>query len=324
MHRFVFGLGVLVGVVGVGCRAKPATTTSADVTASAAGACDPARDRAAILRMAGTFDVTFDFDETDALTPGYTPHTSETTDAREVVLVLEDSPHLVSLQHVLLLRDGGGEVIPQKHWRQDWRFEDTRLLEFQGHGTWQRRDLPPSAVKCTWSQAVFEVSDAPRYESFGRWTHTANESAWTSAPTWRPLPRREYTKRSDYDVLVGTNRHVITADGWRHEQDNVKHVLASRSDLVRERGLNRYVRAELSGADVVRAYMNDTARFWSAVRAEWADLEAKSPRLTLAFEVDKKQLYEHLFPLAEELEKSPPDVQRAKAHDAIAPYVTLR
>jgi hypothetical protein len=317
MRRFVPLL--VVGVVG--CHSSGATKVT---SAEAVRDCDPARDRAAILRMAGTFDVTFDFEETDVLTPGYERRPASVTDAREVVLVLDDSERSVSLQHVLLLRSGGGEVMPQKHWRQDWRFEDTRLLEFKGKGTWERRDLPPAAVQCAWSQSVFEVTDAPRYESVGRWKHDANESAWTSERTWRPLPRREYTKRSDYDVLIGTNRHVVAANGWRHEQDNVKHVLASGSDLVRERGLNRYVRAELAGADEVRTYMRDRAQFWSAVRAEWAELEAKSPRLSLAFEVEGKQLYEHLFPLSDELRASPPAVQRSRAHEAIAPYVTAR
>lgn len=310
-------LSLWIGLLG--CHSPGETKLSS--SAATTRACDPARDRTAVLAMAGTYDVNFDFAETEVLTPGYTPRAEYMTDAREVVLVLEDSERFVSLQHLLLLRDGGGEVVPQKHWRQDWRFEDAKLLEFQGKGTWQRRDLSAADVKCTWSQAVFEVSDAPRYESIGRWTHTASESVWTSGPTWRPLPRREYTKRSDYDVLLGTNRHVVTRDGWRHEQDNTKYVLASHSNLVRERGVNRYVRADLSGADVVRNYMTDTARFWRAVRTEWSDVEERNPRFTLAFEVREKQLYEVLFPLALELRAGEDATQRSRAHDAIAPFV---
>lgn len=325
MRRFP----LLVCLVVVACRpAAETNVTSAVGAAPLAGSaptCDPARDRAAILQMAGDYDVSFDFAETAALTEGYRPRPAYATDAREIVIVLEDSEHFVSLQHLLLLRDGGGEVMPQKHWRQDWRFEDRELLEFQGNGTWQARELPAAAVRCTWSQAVFEVSDAPRYESVGRWIHSPGdhgESAWTSGRTWRPLPRREYTKRKDYDVLVGTNRHVMTKDGWRHEQDNVKHVLATGSDLVRERGVNTYTRAELAGADVVRSYMHDTTGFWTAVRAEWADIERKNTRFTLSFEVEGKQLYEHLFPLAAEAHGSAPADQRRRVHDAIAPYVT--
>ena len=35
--------------------------------------------------------------------------------------------------------------------------------------------------------------------------------------TWRPLPRREYTRRSDYNALDVVNRHTIVPGGWTHE-----------------------------------------------------------------------------------------------------------
>ena len=28
------------------------------------------------------------------------------------------------------------------------------------------------------------------------------------------LPRREYTKRDDYDIMIRGNRHEIVSDGW--------------------------------------------------------------------------------------------------------------
>ena len=50
----------------------------------------------------------------------------------------------------------------------------------------------------------------PIETAFGRWEHFGNVSTWLSSTTWRPLPRREFSVRKDYDVLVGTNRHTIT------------------------------------------------------------------------------------------------------------------
>ena len=47
--------------------------------------------------------------------------------------------------------------------------------------------------------------------------HGGGVSTWISDETWRPLPRREFSVRKDYDVLVGTNRHTITAQGWVQE-----------------------------------------------------------------------------------------------------------
>lgn len=42
--------------------------------------------------------------------------------------------------------------------------------------------------------------------------------------TSSPLPRREYTKRDDYNVMLRGNRHEITDYGWMHEQDNDKMI----------------------------------------------------------------------------------------------------
>jgi hypothetical protein len=58
------------------------------------------------------------------------------------------------------------------------------------------------------------------------------------------LPRREYTKRSDYQVVEVVNRHTLTPADWIHEQDNTKIVLGSAGThaLAREVGVNSYSR----------------------------------------------------------------------------------
>jgi len=281
--------------------------------APSGGKCDVARDRAAIRGMAGAFRVSFAFDETEALAPGYTLRPAYRADAAEVVELLEETDRKLVLQHVLVLTGSDGVASPLKHWRQDWTFEDTDLVEFEGNGTFEHRTLSPAEVRCTWSQAVFEVDDAPRYESFGRWAHQGETSSWTSAETWRPLPRREYTKRSDYDVLVATNRHVVTPSGWAHEQDNVKLVLDGRRALVRERGLNRYERTELAPAAVARAYLRNTAEFWRGVRAHWARAIERSSRFEVEAEHERRPRYEGLFELAGQGEPVEQRLARARA-----------
>ena len=91
--------------------------------------------------------------------------------------------------------------------------------------------------------------------------------------TWRPLPRREFTVRSDYDVLVGVNRATVLPSGWVHEQDNLKLVLDEhakpRADapyIARELGIDRYERIkgfDFSAGDV---YWQKTGEFWRVVR----------------------------------------------------------
>jgi len=264
--------------------------------------------------MAGSYQVVFDFEETEVLAPGYVTHPPLNTEALELVVVVVDAPGRVSLQHLLVV--GGGVT---KHWRQDWAFEDRELLEFKGRNTWTERQVSTDEAHCSWTQAVFEVDDSPRYEGIGRWAHDAQGSVWQSNETWRPLPRREYTKRSDYDVLLGVNRHRITRTGWEHEQANVKVVLAPHQPLVRERGLNRFTRVDAETTKEAASYWQATAAFWQQVREEWARVLGPRNSLRLTTEVAGKRLYEPLFERAEA--RIEPGATSAFIHETIARYL---
>lgn len=308
------------------CAASPQPTPASSIPPvetdrtpppAAAPTCDRARDREAIVAMAGDFRVSFDFEETEIVAPGYEKHPPYHETAREVVVVVEDSPERIALQHVLIIPGTKGEATAMRHWRQDWIFEDRELVEYRANGAWERRTLPAADVGCTWSQAVYGVVDEPRYESWGTWRHEGERSTWTSHETWRPLPRREHTKRKDYDVLVAENRHVVTSTGWVHEQDNHKLVLATSATLVREKGENRYGKAEYQEAAIARAYLRDTDPFWTHVRASWEGVLAQRNRFTICTEIDGKPLYEHLFALADPKKAKGELAGRAKQADEL-------
>jgi len=103
---------------------------------------------------------------------------------------------------------------------------------FAGDERFETRAVPTAERRGAWSQTVYQVDDSPRYGSVGRWVHSAEASIWEGGEAWRPLPRREHSVRSDYQVLAGRNRHTILPTGWVHEQDNSKLVLTqvSRSE----------------------------------------------------------------------------------------------
>lgn len=265
------------------------------------------RDRAAILAMAGEYRVTFDFRETVPLRAGYELKSPYHAQATEFVEVVEDAGDRIVLQHVLVL-DGkeGNDAEPGKrvvkHWRQDWEYEATRLFEFRGYNTWAPRDLSADEVRGAWVQRVFQVDDSPRYQGFGKWVHDGSISTWTSNPTWRPLPRREWTKRQDYHVLVAVNRHTVTPQGWYHEQDNTKLVLDDAGQpagddaaLVREIGVNTYLPADDWDFSAGREYWRKTGGYWADVRAAWADLFTQGRAIRLQKQVDGEPMFRHLF-----------------------------
>lgn len=257
------------------------------------------RDRQAILAMAGEYRVSFNFEETAALTGGYTLKAPYHSEATELVTVLEDSPARIVLQHILVL---GEEQRVVKHWRQDWVWQPEQVFEYLGERRWRVRELSPEEVRGAWSQSVWQVDDSPRYAAIGRWHHDGNQSVWTSETTWRPLPRREYTTRDDYDVMVAVNRHVITPSGWLHEQDNAKLVTRDKQYrlLAREYGRNRYER--ISDYDFTPAleYWDRTEDYWAEVRRTWKALFADRREVALVEKVGDENLWERMFRLADE------------------------
>jgi hypothetical protein len=280
------------------------------------------RDRAAILALAGDYRVSFHFMESLGLTPDYKPIRSYHSWATEHVRVLEDTGRFISLQHTLVMffqNPDGTPSVPMltKHWRQDWTYEDTDLHTFRGKSSWARRRPTAAEAAGAWSQAVFQVDDSPRYEALGRWEHRGNLSVWTSEREWRPLPRREYTVRKDYDVMEGVHRIVLTPTGWVHEQNNWKRVAgepansASANDGPRyvgaEIGLDRYERITTPSLAVADEYWQKTGAYWAIVRRVWAEEFARRERFTLRSEVDGQQLFEHHFAYAEKLASQPFD-----------------
>lgn len=253
-------------------------------------------DRAAILAMAGEYEVHFHFQETVALREDYVRKPAQDSGAYEWVTVIEDAPERIVLQHILV--DKKGQVT--KHWRQDWVYEAKQRFEFTADQTWTLMPLDESSTRGAWTQCVFEVSDAPRYCGTGRWRHAYGQPTWTSDRSWRPLPRREYSKRDDYNAINAENRHTITPTGWTHEQDNSKVVRGPDGNqvLTREFGFNDYRRTQTIDFAPARRYWQSTESFWAEVRAVWSARLAETGWLRLDTPVSGMPIIQGLFELA--------------------------
>ena len=263
----------------------------------------PATDRDAILAMQGEYLVDFAFDETVTLQAGYERKPAMRSGADELVIVIEDIPGRIVMQHILV--DAKSQHVT-KHWRQDWVFEASTRFEFTDDQTWTVHAIPAATNEGAWTQCVYEVSDAPRYCGTGRWKHHGGVSTWTSDLSWRPLPRREYTKRDDYNALSVVNRHTITPNGWTHEQFNTKVLRrpdGSRLELVREFGFNDYQRAEDIDFSAAHAYWSATGGFWAKVRSRWDVLLTRGPGAHLKTGIDGMAMIMPLFGQAATLEE---------------------
>ena len=284
---------------------KPVATvvcTTLLLSVGQAWAADPVRDRQAILAMQGDYTVDFAFDETVLLQPGYERQADMRSGGDETVIVVEDTPTRIVLQHILVDADSGHVT---KHWRQDWAYEAPTRFEFSDDQTWHVRAMPADATRGAWTQCVYEVSDAPRYCGTGRWDYTNGVATWTSDLSWRPLPRREYTRRHDYNALSVINRHTLTPNGWTHEQFNTKVLRkpdGTQVELAREFGFNDYLKTTEVDFTPARDYWKATAGYWARVRAHWARFLSAAPGVRLKTKVDGMAMIIPLFTQAGEIQ----------------------
>lgn len=269
----------------------------------AVAAADPARDHDAILAMQGEYLVDFAFDETVLLQPGYERSPAMRSGGDETVIVVQDTPTHIVLQHILVDAKSGHVT---KHWRQDWTYEAPSRFEFSADQTWTVHALPADKTRGAWTQCVYEVSDAPRYCGTGKWSHDNGIATWTSDTAARPLPRREYTRRDDYNVVIGVNRHTITPNGWTHEQFNTKTLRkpdGSRVELAREFGFNDYQKVDDVDFGPAYEYWQATQDFWAKVRARWDGFLSQPPGVHMKTRLDGMAMIMPLFEQAARLEE---------------------
>ena len=293
-----------------------------------------AKDAAAIVAMAGSYRVSFDFVETMGFREEYTPPKPYFSWGTEHVQVLALEANFISLQHTLVMYfkdENGKESGPMvmKHWRQDWTYEDAELFTYRGNSTWAREIKKPSEVKGKWTQAVFQVDDSPRYEVVGKWDHEGGMSTWKSESCWRPLPRREFSVRDDYDVLQGTHEITITPSGWVHTQQNQKVAFLDGGKISivgQEIGLNRYEGITEPSLLAAEEALAKSGEYWGEVRAMWSEVFEKNESFSLKSKVDQKKLFQYHFSYAGQIEGSdePYDAAAGKAHarETISKFLT--
>nr|WP_294942170.1 DUF6607 family protein [uncultured Mucilaginibacter sp.] len=278
------------------------------------------QDRQAIKSLAGYYKVTFNYAETFAPDTAYKYYPRYHSWGYEWAVVVGDSPKKIVIQHLLVV--GDSTVI--KHWREDWVYEQPTILTYDKDNTWKKVALAPADVKGKWVQKVLQVDDSPRYESIGTWVHVDGRHQWQSE-TDSPLPRREFTKRSDYNVLRRGNRIYLTPQGWMFEQDNKKIVRAPGGDklLAQEKGYEEFTKVDEAKFAYAKTWWASQQNYWADVRAVWDNVFAKNNTIKLSGKKDGKLLFERLFELGDQSvkEKWSAAKNKEEANKVIALYV---
>lgn len=268
------------------------------VTILAFGQNKKAQDREAIKSMCGCYEVTFNFAETFNYSKDSLYKASKTKVDRglEWAQLVTDEDNKVSIQHLLQVGSPEKPYIV-KHWRQDWLYENTGLYSYNGDNVWLYKNKSPKDVKGQWTQKVYQVDDSPRYEGTATWVHVDGKSFWENKAD-APLPRREYTTRSDYNVTLRGNRHEITDFGWVHDQDNEKVIRETGKDdvvLAKEKGYNVYKKVDDSRCKAAADWWIEHKDKWATVRTKWDEVYSRNKDLQLHAKVNNKVLYKYLF-----------------------------
>ena len=256
------------------------------------------KDIESIKSMCGCFKIDFNFSETFVFSDDENYKKSKTyrSGATEWGQLVVDEKNKISIQHLLIV---GSKQFPTivKHWRQDWLYQNTDLYVYDKNDKWSYVNLDKKDVKGQWTQKVFQVDDSPRYEGSSSWVHVDGKSFWENT-TPAPLPRREFSKRTDYNVTLRGNRHEVTDDGWLHDQNNKK--IQKEDDqsqfvLAHEKGYSTYTRVPDSECKAAVDWWEKNSNKWKMVRDKWDTIYSSKKDLALKPSVDDKKLYSYLF-----------------------------
>jgi hypothetical protein len=256
------------------------------------------KDSNAIKEMCGCFEVTYNFAETFNYSQDstYRPSATKVSKALEWAGLVTDENNKIVIQHILQV---GNPTNPMtvKHWRQDWLYQNTEFYMYNSANNWVFEQKDKKNVRKQWTQKVYQVDDSPRYEGSGTWVHVDGKSYWENTTT-APLPRREYTKRSDYNITLRGNRHEITNSGWVHDQDNGKLLREEGKEdvlIANEKGYSTYKKVPEARCSVAKEWWIANNEKWAIVRNKWDEVYGRNSNITLKTKVENKPLYKHLF-----------------------------
>ena len=256
------------------------------------------KDVEAIKSMCGCYEVTFKFAETFNYSKDstYTPSKNKIAYAVEWIdLTYIDKNNLI-IQHILQMGKDSNAYI-MKHWRQDWNYQNREFLIYDHNNIWNKLEANYNSTKRQWTQKVFQVDDSPRYEGSASWAYIDDKIFWENNVD-APLPRRERSIRSDYNVLNRGNRIEITNEGWIHKQNNQKILRSDTANdvlIASEYGINSYVKINNERCKYAKIWWNKKSEKWKIVRKEWELVFEQNDTISLKPNHEEKPLWEYLF-----------------------------
>ncbi len=249
-------------------------------------------DIASIKKMTGCYNITYEDAETFSPVANYQFFDRFKSGGLEWIFVERESDKEVVLLHLLIIP--GGHIV--KHWRQHWTYEDAHIYSFQGDSSWKHEVVSNPVGR--WTQAAYQVGGGPRYECSAPWIKWGDVEYWECESN-APLPRREFSIRSDYNILKRRNRHEITAFGHVHSHDGAKisKSVDAQEVIAYEKGRNTYNQIDEASCGPAQTWWKSHGRFWVKAHEAWDEYYALNKDFSIKGQVDGQNLWQHMFKL---------------------------
>jgi hypothetical protein len=284
------------------------------------------KDVKSIERMAGCYEVTYVSKETRSFSPTYNIRSKDNKEVGlEWIGIDRSNAHEVHLQHILVMND-----MVQKHWRQEWTKNPKRQVAYLGNQTWENTTvaMPANHKRPLWSQSVLQVDDAPRYACAAEWIHAKNYSSWNCIDTYSPLPRREFSQRKDYNLLLRSNHHQVSKKQWFHFQENEKFNVVDNvyTWIAHETGTNTYKKVASSKCSAAKDWWKNHKHNWNIIQDMWKHIFDHHTKITFHEKINGKTLWMELFAIEEKFFNLGPSQANDKmlaqaAHDKIHEFM---
>jgi hypothetical protein len=249
------------------------------------------QDIASIKKLTGCYSITYQDAETFSPNPEYKFYDRFSSGGLEWIFVEKEQDNEIALLHLLIIP--GGHIV--KHWRQLWRYEDAHFYSFEANNTFLSKEVADATGR--WTQAAYQVGGGPRYECSAPWIHWGSVEYWECESN-SPLPRREFSVRSDYNILKRRNRHEITSYGHAHAHDGTKINRTDKDNVIAfEKGKNVYKKVADSKCEAAQKWWPEHQLFWETTHAVWDAFYDQNQSFKLESKVDGKVLWQHIFSL---------------------------
>ncbi len=244
-----------------------------------------------IKSQVGCYEVTSTFKEAGKVNDAYgVSSLDHSSKFYELVVLDSEVNDKISLQKIILTPFG-----PKKWMREEWERGPQKTIAYVAPNRWEQN--PYFAKKSDWSLTVRNPDDSYQYQCAAPLTIVGGDFAHWECAANAPLPRREISQRTDYQILARKHFIVFSALGLIDRQSNRKVIYSGpeqQKNLAWEEGFVTYKKTNDQYCQEGKLWWNKQRELWKNVRDVWDLVFTNYYSVVLSDAVEGKTLPEEV------------------------------